>query len=180
LHLLGATVAPTATFSDLSIVGTTGAPGVPTGACPSTATPTSGLKFNTTPVLTSVLSGIAATAITGVVPTSDSTIAFVTYTGTGGVLPSYTPMTVAAGAAATGPGTLGSIKLSGTATAPVAGVFSVDNLTFFAGTSGDNQVHLINRTTLKDASTIAPKLPDANGNIVVPNLLVQRPRKTTS
>ena len=121
LHVLGATVTPTATFSDLSIVGTTGSPGVPTGACPATSTPTSGLKFNTTPVLTSVIGGITATAITGVVPTSDSTIAFVTYTGTGGVLPTYTPMTVATGKAATGPGTLGSIKLSGTAIAPVAG-----------------------------------------------------------
>jgi len=64
----------------------------------------------------------------------------------------------------------------------VAGVFITDNLTFFAGTTGDNQVHLItvNGTTATDTSVIAPKLPDGNGNIVVPNLLVQRPKKATS
>ena len=48
-------------------------------------------------------------------------------------------------------------------------------------TTGDNLVHVINRTTLTDSSTIAPKLPSVNGTtIVTPNLLVQRPRKTTS
>jgi len=166
-HILGATVTPTATLTDLALPNT---PGVPIGACPD-----AGLKFTTSPVLTSVLPGVTATAITGVEPTSDSSLAFITYTGTGGVLPTYAP-------AASGAGTLGSVKLSGTAIAPVAGVVSADNQTFFVGTSGDNLVHLINRTTLIDDPTkaIAPKLPDANGNIVTPNLLVQRPRKATS
>ncbi len=101
-------------------------------------------------------------------------MAFVTYTGTGGILPSYIP-------SISGPGTVGSIKLSGTAIAPVAGVFSADNLTFYTGTSGDNLVHIIDRTTLTDTKTIAPNLPVLNGTTpVTPNLLVQRARKTTS
>ena len=86
-----------------------------------------------------------------------------------------------------GPGTLTSIPLStalGTPIAPVAGVVSADNQTFYAGTSGDNAVHLITKQTdgtYKDVTKpIAPKLPDVNGNIVAPNLLVQKPRKATS
>jgi hypothetical protein len=105
---------------------------------------------------------------------------FVTYTGTGGAVPAYTPQ-------ATGPGTLGSITLSktlGTPVAPIAGVVSADNQTFFAGTSGDNAVHLLTiqaNGTYQDVTTpIAPKLPDVNGNIVAPNLLVQKPRASTN
>ena len=67
---------------------------------------------------------------------------FVTYTGTGGTLPFYTP-------AASGPGTLGSIPLATSGStapiAPVIGVFSSDNTTFYAGTTGDNQVHILTK-----------------------------------
>jgi hypothetical protein len=117
---------------------------------------------------------------------------FVTYTGTGGVVPTYTPATPVPsstpGAPPTiGPGTLGSIALSkalGTPVAPVAGVVSADNQTFYAGTTGDNAVHLITKQadgSYQDVTTpIAPKLPDVNGNIVAPNLLVQKPRKSTN
>jgi hypothetical protein len=138
------------------------------------------VTFGSSVAFTGTLPGITATAITGVFPTSDSKTAFVTYNGTGGVVPAYTPQT-------TGPGTLTTIPLStalGTPVAPVAGVVSADNLTFFAGTTGDNAVHLLTRQTdgtYKDVTTpIAPKLPDVNGNIVAPNLLVQKPRKATS
>jgi trimeric autotransporter adhesin len=170
LHVLGAT---TAAFTDLALPG-----GLPIGACPlADNTP---VTFTTSQVFSGALPGVTATAITGVFPTSDSKIAFVTYTGTGGVVPSYIPQ-------ATGPGTLSSIPLStalGTPIAPVAGVVSADNLTFYAGTSGDNAVHLITKQTdgsYKDVTTpLAPKLPDVNGNIVTPNLLVQKPRKATS
>ena len=170
LHVLGAT---TAAFTDLAIPS-----GLPIGACPlADNTP---VKFTTSPVFSGALPGVTATAITGVFPTSDSKIAFVTYTGTGGVVPTYIPQ-------ATGAGTLGSIALStalGTPIAPVAGVVSADNLTFYAGTSGDNAVHLITKQSdgsYKDVTTpIAPKLPDVNGNIVAPNLLVQKPRKSTN
>ncbi len=183
LHLLGAT---TAAFTDslLSTPAATTPPtqpahaGLPIGSCPlADNTP---VTFTATQAFSAALPGVTATAISGVFPTSDSKIAFVTYTGTGGVVPSYIPQ-------ATGPGTLGSIPLSttlGTPIAPVAGVVSADNLTFYAGTSGDNAVHIITKQTdgtYKDVTTpLAPKLPDVNGNIVTPNLLVQKPRKVTS
>jgi hypothetical protein len=180
LHILGATVTPTATLTDLAISssstpGGQAMPGVPVGACPD-----AGLMFTATPVVNSALAGVTATAITGVDPTSDSSIAFVTYTGSGGVLPTYSP-------SATGAGTVGSIALAtstyGTPVAPVEGVVSADNQTFYVGTSGDNVVHLITKGTngYQDTTTpIAPKLPDVNGNIVTPNLLVQKPRKAIS
>jgi hypothetical protein len=181
LHILGATVTPTATLTDLAISspattqGGPATPGVPTGACPD-----AGLTFMATPVVNSALTGVTATAITGVDLASDSSIAFVTYTGSGGVLPTYTP-------SASGAGTLGSIALAtsalGTPVAPVIGVVSADNQTFFVGTSGDNAVHLITKGTngYQDTTTpLAPKLPDVNGNIVTPNLLVQKPRPATS
>jgi hypothetical protein len=181
LHILGATVTPTATLTDLAVSspattpGGPTTPGVPTGACPD-----AGLTFVATPLLNSALTGVTATAITGVDVASDSSIAFVTYTGSGGVLPTYTP-------SASGPGTLGSITLAtsalGTPVAPVIGVVSADNQTFFVGTSGDNAVHLITKGTngYQDTTTpLAPKLPDVNGNIVTPNLLVQKPRPATS
>jgi hypothetical protein len=181
LHILGATVTPTATLTDLAISspsptpGGPAVPGVPTGACPN-----GGLTFVATPVANSALTGVTATAITGVDLASDSSIAFVTYTGSGGVVPTYTP-------SPSGAGTLGSIALAtstlGTPVAPVIGVVSADNQTFYVGTSGDNAVHLITKGTsgYQDTTTpLAPKLPDVNGNIVTPNLLVQKPRKATS
>jgi hypothetical protein len=168
LHVLGATVTPVPTLSDLHVQ-------IPAGnnagsvsiACPTTG----GLTFSNT-LSTSILSPVTATAITGVLPTSDSTLAFITYTGSGGVLPAYAPI-------ASGPGPTTYIKLSGTAIAPVAGVISADNTTFYAGTSGDNLVHLINRSTLTDSSTLTPNLANPSGATVPVNLLVQKPRRTT-
>jgi len=55
----------------------------------------------------------------------------------------------------------------------------------YAATSGDNLVHIINRSTLTDSSTLAPNLVAAPnqsvsaGTVVPVNLLVQKPRKTT-
>jgi hypothetical protein len=174
LHVLGAT---TTAFTDLAL-GTSATPGLPNGNCP--LADATRQTFQTNSVFSGTLSGVTATAITGVFPTSDSKTAFVTYTGTGGVVPAYTPQ-------ATGAGTLTTIPLSttlGTPVAPVAGVVSADNVTFYAGTSGDNAVHLLTKQTdgtYKDVTTpLAPKLPDVNGNIVAPNLLVQKPRKATS
>jgi hypothetical protein len=67
-------------------------------------------------------------------------------------------------------------------------VFSSDNTTFYAGTTGDNLVHILTKGTsgFQDVTkpinpvgmTIAPGLPGA-GATAVPNLLVQRPRKQT-
>src|SRR5271170_1152144 len=135
LHVLGAT---TTTFTDLAIPS-----GLPIGNCPvADATP---VTFTTSVAFSGALPGVTATAITGVFPTSDSKTAFVTYTGTGGVVPTYTPQppqasTTQGGTPTAVPGTLGSVILStalGTPTAPIAGVVSADNQTFYAGTSGD-------------------------------------------
>jgi len=172
LHILGATATPVATLSDLHTTIPVGACPLPPGGTSATLTlPSTGLTFSST-LSPTVLTQIHATAIDGVVPASDSSVAFVTYTGSGGVLPAYSPT-------ASGPGVVTNIKLSGTATAPLAGVLSADNTTFYAGTSGDNLVHLISRSSLTDASTIAPNLTDPTGAAVPVNLLVQKPRKTT-
>jgi hypothetical protein len=169
LHILGATAA-TNTLVDLSF----SPPGVPTGPCNP-----AGTTFQPTAGAPLALPGVTATAITGIDPTSDSSVAFVTYTGTGGVLPYYLP----------GTGTIAKIPLlqpttaSTAPVAPVAGVVSADNSTVFVGTSGDNEVHLIDRSTLTDDPTkaIAPNLPPISGSgAAVPNLLVQRPRKSIS
>lgn len=159
-HILGATATAGATLYDLLVT-------IPIGACPLTGTQT----FSNVPSAIA-LGGVAATAITGVSPTTDSSVAFVTYTGAGGVLPAYAP-------ASSGPGQTTYIKLSGSATAPIVGVESSDNASFYVGTSGDNLVHVITRSSLTDSSTIAPALTDPNGVTVPVNLLAQKPRKTT-
>jgi len=160
LHILGATVTPSPTLNDLHVT-------IPVGPCPASG----GLTFSSSNSPT-VLSQIHATQITGVLPTSDSSVAVVTYLGTGGVVPAYAP-------AASGPGTTTYVKLSGTAIAPVSGVISADDSTIYVGTSGDGLVHLITRSTLTDSSTLAPNLTDANGNVQEVDFLVQKPRKTT-
>jgi hypothetical protein len=164
-HILGATVTPAATVNDIAVDLAHQPQAL---ACPTTTGP---LAFNSS-VTPHPIPGVTATAITGIVPASNSALSFVTYIGTSGLLPEYIPST----------GAISNVALSSGAVAPVAGIFSSDNLTFFAGTSGDNQVHLItiNGTTATDTSVIAPKLPDANGNIVAPNLLVQRPKRSNS
>jgi hypothetical protein len=169
LHILGATVTPAPTVNDLRVEIPSGNANGPTVsvACPLTGT----LSFSDT-VSRLPLTQIAATAITGVLPTPDSSIAFVTYTGTGGVIPTYSPV-------ASGAGTVGYIKLSGTAIAPVSGVVSSDSTTLYAGTTGDNLVHIITRSTLTDSSTLNPNLTSPAGATVPVNLLVQKPRKTT-
>jgi hypothetical protein len=175
LHILGATVTPAPTLNDLRIE-------IPAGntnglSTPITCPPTGTLNFSST-VSPTTLSKITAGAITGVWPTSDSTLAFVTYTlpttstAASPYLPAYAPTT-------SGPGTVSYVTLSGTATAPIAGVMSTDNTTFYVGTSGDNLVHLITRSTLTDSSTLMPNLTTPTGTVVPVNLLVQKPRKTT-
>jgi trimeric autotransporter adhesin len=169
LHIVGATVTPTPFLKDLRVQIPLNNPNGPSISvtCPNTGTLT---FFNTVSPIP--LTQISASAITSVLPTSDSALAFVTYTGSGGVLPAYA-------LSANGPGTTTYVKLSGTAIAPVTGVISADNSTIFAGTTGDNLVHIINRSTLTDSSTLAPNLTDPTGTSVPVNLLVQKPRKTT-
>jgi hypothetical protein len=178
MHVLGATATtPTPTLSDLRVNIPIGACPLPSGGTSATLTlPSPGLTFSNT-LTTTLLTPLTATAITGVWPTSDSTLAFITYTGSGGVLPAYAP-------AASGQGTTTYIKLSGgTTTAPIAGVVSADNSTFYAATSGDNLVHLIKPGTTPgqwiDSSTLAPNLTTPTGTPVPVNLMAQKPRKTT-
>lgn len=172
MHILGASVTgsaiqdlavtfPTTTVNGRSVIA----------ACPQPPKVISPGYFGST-VSTHPLTGVNLAAITGVVPATNSGTAFVTYTGTGGVLPIYQPAT----------GAVTNITLSSGATAPVAGVYSSDNTTFYAGTSGDKQVHVItvNGAASKDTGVIAPNLQDPNGGIATPNLIVQRVRRTTS
>ncbi|QHN02342.1 hypothetical protein FTO74_02365 [Granulicella sp. WH15] len=165
-HILSAN---TTQFADIKV-------SVPRGACPTSGTPT----FAPQTVVTPALAGVTADSITGVVATSDSAYGFVTYTGTGGVIPQYDPAT----------STLSNITLSGTATAPVAAVISTDNQLVFVGTSGDNLIHILTRGTSGFADStsttgipipLAPLLPSITGSgFATPNLLAQRPRKLTS
>jgi hypothetical protein len=189
-HILGAAAA-TATLSDIEInlapvAATTGTPNgtqSPSGGivCPADGT---GLTFSNA-VASTPLTGITPTSITGVLPTSDSKVAFVTYTGTGGVLPYYQPTNLSPAGNTSGVGILGTyntIKLSGSAIAPEGGAISADNSTIYVGTSGDGLVHIVSTSTLTDTKTIAPALPSFTGGagaIAVPNLLVEKPRKTT-
>ncbi|QNI36269.1 hypothetical protein [Edaphobacter albus] len=171
LHILGATVANGGTLTDIAFK----AGGLPINACPQTVDPNYfGNQRNS---INSQALGVTASTITGVIPASNSSVAFVTYLGSGGSLPAYTPST----------GAITQIPLQGV-TAPVAGTISADNLTLFLGTSGDNKVHLINTKTLTDdpSKAIAPNLPlyingsDNPSTFVTPDLIVQFPRKATS
>ena len=173
VHVLGATVTPAPTLTDLRITHTDTS-GNQGNGIQVTPCPPSGLTITGSPILRSVVPGITASQITGVAAASDSSLAFITYTGSGSVLPFYT-------LSATGAGSLGSVTLSGSAIAPVAGVFSSDNNNFFVGTSGDNLVHIVTRGAagFSDSGTINPKIVDGSGNPTTVNLLVQQPRKLT-
>ena len=162
-HIFGAGL--TQGFTDIDVT-------IPTGPCPATntgiqLTPT----FNQYP-----LAGISPTEIDQVVASPDSNIAFVTYNSAAatGLLPAYQPS-----ATAGQPGTLTNVQLSGTAQAPIAGVFSPDETLFFVSTSGDNLVHFIDPVALKDTQTINPNLTDANGKPVPAQMLAVKPRATT-
>jgi hypothetical protein len=180
-HILGAHASGgAATISDIDL-------NLPkASACP-TVIPTDYFpsSFSTQP-----LAGVNAGSITGVVASSNSAAAFVTYTApssssvTNALLPLYL-------IPATGQGTLQYIPLTNGATpntAPVSGVFSTDNFTFYAGTSGDDQVHLISLAytkgavpTASESGVLAPQLPLFGGTGYSPvNLIAQHPKKSTS
>lgn len=184
-HILGATATAPATLSDIEVSLKSSAANSLSASggivCPADG---SALTF-TNSVASTPLTGITPTAITGVLATSDSKVAFVTYTGTGGVLPYYQPTNLSPNGNTSGVGILGTyntIPLSGSAVAPEGGAISADNSTIYVGTSGDGLVHIINTGTLTDTKTIAPALPSFSGGagvIATPNLLVEKPRPTT-
>ncbi len=166
LHILGATAGSPSILSDIAVT-------LPIGPCPPNGT---GLTFQNSPS-TKVLTGVDAASINYVIPASDSSVAFITYFAPAGapagsaILPAYKPQTVAAG-------TLTNIPLAG-ASAPINGVFSPDNHNFYVGTSGDNQIHIIDTNSLTDIKQINPRLLDPSGNPAAPDLIVDRPRPTT-
>jgi hypothetical protein len=173
LHILGA-VANGASLIDLGFK----AGGLPIGKCPDTTVPPDFFTANRASSNTVPL-GVTASSITGILPTSDSKFAFVTYNGSGS-LPAYSPST----------GAVTPVALTG-ATAPVAGIISSDNTTVFVGTTGDNKVHLVKvapTPTDDPTKAITPKLQlynpttqqDDPSQSATPNLLVQHPRKATS
>lgn len=176
-HILGATAQTTpATLQDIAVTPPAEtAPGgaVTIAACPAPPMMVGPNYFTAAPNTHTLSGAIAAGVITGVLPASNSAVTAITYTGTGGLLPLYAPSM----------GTFNNVPLSGGATAPVAGVFSTDNLFFYAGTSGDNAVHIVsisNGTTGTDTGTINPALTAANGGTATPNLIVSHPRRARS
>jgi hypothetical protein len=162
-HILGASVS-----QGLTDIGVT----IPIGPCPSSNT---GIQlsptFNQLP-----LAGISPSEIHQIVASPDSTIAFVTYNSASasGLLPGYMPSNTQGLV-----GTLTNVQLSGTAQAPVAGIFSPDETIFFVSTSGDNLVHFVDPVALKDTQTIKPNLTDQNGQPVPVQMLAVKPRSTT-
>lgn len=182
-HILGVRV-PTGGVPILSDINVT----LPTGQCRSSSTaspaPAPGTVQDPFETFTNVpnlltIAAVQAAAVNQIIPASNSTEAFITYTPTAGAtttgtkLPVYKPT-------ASGPGTITYVTLANGALAPLAGVFAVDNNTFYVGTSGDNLIHIINANTLLDASQFNPKIPALSGSgFAVPDLIVQKPRKTT-
>ncbi|QEE29406.1 hypothetical protein FTW19_16215 [Terriglobus albidus] len=144
------------------------------GACPTASGAVPNFIQNSLNTYATTASG---TAVTSIVPASNSTVAFVTYSaGTTGspVIPAYFPST----------NTVSNIALATTSgksvpTAPVSGVFSADDATFFVSTAGDNQVHLITKgtTSYSDTRQLDPKLPAFSGSgYSVPDLIAAKPR----
>jgi hypothetical protein len=163
-------------LSDLSVT-------IPTGTCPQNAnSSSSGLVFNSTLLgqlgigVTPATANCSAAGCMNVIASPASNLAFITYSPSssataGALLPYYIPSSASATM-----GTMGSVTLSGGATAPISGVFSPDQTLFFTGTSGDNLVHFINVNTLTETQTINPKLVDNSGNSVPVEFLGVKPR----
>jgi hypothetical protein len=132
------------------------------------------VTFSSSPT-SHALSGITASSVDAVVPATNSALAFVTYTGSSGLLPEYVPAT----------GQVTNFQLgngSTAATAPLSGVFSTDNLSFYVGDS-DGIVHLlsISGATATETGVLKPALPNASGSGNAPvNLIAQHPKKLQS
>ncbi len=164
---------PTLTDFNISLSGT-----LDSGACPHTTDSATDVSTSTNSTVSPVTSfvqkplPIQATSITGVVPAIGADLAFITYLPSGAgspSLPYYQPNA----------GTVGQITLSGSATAPVAGAFSLDDTLFFVSTAGDNLVHYVDVKSLTEKQTIKPGLVDANGSAVPATLIAVKPRSTT-
>jgi hypothetical protein len=146
-HILGAAlVGGGITLSDIGV-------GIPTTECPVSTSGTAPNQVQTLSPLTidhalnQASLNVNATAVNQVVPSPESNLAFITYSGsTGGAsLPYYVPGTCVPGSGDQPPtcaaGTVKYLPLTGSAniTAPLAGAFSPDDQLFFVSTAGDDQ-----------------------------------------
>lgn len=164
-HVISAALASGAvTLTDIGVT-------VPTTPCPlaSDGTMTALNLTHSTPVQSAVTA--SATALTGVVtapsPVASGTnvaatsLSFVTYEGTttGATLPYYLQSTAASSVGTLG--TVGYVTLTGAdqITAPIAGSFTPDDTLFVVSTSGDNELHFIDTTSLTDTKQFTPSLP---------------------
>ena len=146
----------------------------PVGPCPGVQTPAGPLTIDTT-LRQLALTNITPTQIDQVLASPDSSRAFITYTASAasGLLPLYTPS-----ATPDAVGTLQNVQLAAGALAPIAGVFSPDSSSFFVSTTGDNLIHILNTTTLKDGQQLNPQLTNSTGQPVPAQFLVSKPRPT--
>ena len=162
LHILGAAAtAGNIAFSDIGVT-------IPAGECPA---PIAGVlqPLTLTHSLNQTTLDVNATSVTGIdtlpaavkqgTAAAASSLSFITYNGTtlGATLPYYQQTTGATSML----GTVGYITLNGASaiTAPVAGAFSPDGTLFFVSTAGDDRIHYINTSTLKDIQQVSPNLP---------------------
>ncbi len=175
LHIVGAS---TTGVSDIvhSPSGDASQLVAPIGPCPGVIAGTAGpLQIQTT-LQQLAYTGITPTQIDQVLSSPDSSKAFVTYqaAAASGILPLYTPS-----ATAGTPGALTNVQLTAGAQAPIAGVFSPDASLFFASTTGDNLIHIVNTATDKDQQQLNPQLTTTNGQAVPAQFLQTRARPTT-
>ena len=156
--------------------------GVPTGGCPQPTPTTSGPLHIYPYTLSTPFSAITNTAapvpsqIDQVLTSPNSLESFVTYQSNSpnGVLPAYDPSTTA-----NQPGSLTGIQLSGNAGDPIAGAFSPDGSIFFASTSGDDLIHMIDPSTLKETGTLNPGLVGSSNQPVPAEFMAVKSRSST-
>jgi hypothetical protein len=149
--------------------------GMPTGGCPQ-PTPTTSSPIHLYPFTVSTpLTGFSPNQIDQVLTSPNSLESFVTYQSNApnGVLPAYVPSTTA-----NQPGTLTPIQLSGNAGDPIAGAFSPDGSIFFASTSGDDLIHMVDPSTLKETGTLNPGLTGSAQQAVPAQFIAVKSRTT--
>lgn len=174
-HMIGAT---TTSLVDMWLYSDSGQTqvGMPTGGCPQpTPTTTGPIKLYPYTVSTP-FSGFTPSQIDQVLTSPNSAESFITYQSNtpNGILAAYDPSTAANQA-----GTLTNIQLSGNAGNPIAGAFAPDGNIFFASTSGDDLVHEIDPSTLKETGTLNPGLTNAAQQPVPAQFIVVKSRTTT-
>lgn len=182
-HVISATAGASPQLIDSDVLVPINAATNPSGACPTAATTTNGVTTSATLPLQIAdaadnpqsLARFAPSLIHQVVTSPNSSLAVVTYesanpTPGSAQLPVYN-------VPAQGPGTLTSAALTGAqATTPVAAIFSSDFSNIFVSTAGDNQMHIVSASSLKDTAQFTSALPDGAGGTTPAQFLAVRPR----